>query len=113
MLKGSVIVDVAIDQGGCSETSHPTTHSHPMFIVDGVVHYCVANMPGACARTSTFALTNATMSYALTLANKGYKKALKEDPGLMMGLNLHLGAVTNFNVAQDLGYSYVAPDKIL
>jgi alanine dehydrogenase len=113
MLKGSVIVDVAIDQGGCSETSRPTTHSHPTYIVDGVVHYCVTNMPGACARTSTIALTNATMTYALKLANKGYKAALKEDPGFMEGLNLYKGRVTNSSVAQDLGYEYVPPQKII
>jgi alanine dehydrogenase len=113
MLKGSVIVDVAIDQGGCCETSKPTTHSHPTYIVDGVVHYCVANMPGACARTSTMALTHATLPYALKLANLGYKAALKEDPGFMEGLNLCKGHVTNIFVAQDLGYEYTAPEKFL
>ncbi|HUD01227.1 MAG TPA: alanine dehydrogenase [Rhabdochlamydiaceae bacterium] len=113
MMKGAVIVDVAIDQGGCCETSKPTTHSHPTYTVDGVVHYCVTNMPGACARTSTIALTNATMTYALKLANKGYKVALKEDPGFMEGLNLYKGHVTNIYVAQDLGYEYVAPEKIM
>lgn len=113
MMKGSVIVDVAIDQGGCSETSKPTTHSNPTYVVDGVVHYCVANMPGACARTSTIALTNATMSYALKLANKGYKQALKEDPGFMEGLNLFKGHVTNEPVAHDLGYPYVAAEKVI
>ncbi len=113
MLKGSVIVDVAIDQGGCCETAQPTTHSHPTYVVDGVVHYCVTNMPGACARTATIALTNATMTYALKLANKGYKIALKEDRGFMEGLNLYKGHVTNPFVAQDLGYVYVAPEKFL
>jgi alanine dehydrogenase len=113
MMKGSVIVDVAIDQGGCAETSRPTTHSDPTYIVDGVVHYCVANMPGACARTSTIALTNATMSYALRLANKGLKQALKEDHGFMEGLNLFKGHVTNAHVAEDLGYPYVVPEKLL
>ena len=112
MMKGAVIVDVAIDQGGCFETSKPTTHSHPTYIVDGIVHYCVANMPGACARTATIALTNATMTYALKLANIGMK-ALKEDPGFMEGLNLYKGHVTNAPVAQDLGYPYVAPEKLL
>lgn len=112
MQKGSVIVDVAIDQGGCFETSHPTTHSEPMYLVDGIVHYCVANMPGACARTSTEALTNATTNYALTLANKGYRQALKEDRGFLMGLNLYLGKVTNLNVAQDQSYEYTIPDKL-
>jgi alanine dehydrogenase len=113
MLKGSVIVDVAIDQGGCCETSKPTTHSHPIYLVDGVVHYCVANMPGACARSATMALTNATMTYALKLANKGYKVALKEDPGFMEGLNLYKGKVTNLSVAQDLGYDFVTPQELL
>jgi alanine dehydrogenase len=113
MLKGSVIVDVAIDQGGCCETSKPTTHSHPIYLVDGVVHYCVANMPGACARSATMALTNATMTYALRLANKGYKVALKEDPGFMEGLNLYKGKVTNLSVAQDLGYDFVSPQNFL
>ncbi len=113
MMKGSVIVDVAIDQGGCCETSKPTTHSHPTYLVDGVVHYCVANMPGACARTSTIALTNATMAYALKLAGKGLKAALKEDRGFMEGLNLFKGHVTSMPVAQDLGYPYMPPEKVL
>jgi alanine dehydrogenase len=112
MLKGSVIVDVAIDQGGCTETSKPTTHSDPTYIVDGVVHYCVSNMPGACARTSTLALTNATMPYALKLANRGLKEAFKEDHGFREGLNLFKGKVTNQHVAQDLGYSYVSPETL-
>lgn len=112
MLKGSVIVDVAIDQGGCCETSKPTTHTHPMYVVDGVVHYCVANMPGACARSATIALTNATMSYAIKLANKGYKAAFKEDVGFMEGLNLYKGQVTNKAVATDLGYDFVPPEKV-
>jgi alanine dehydrogenase len=112
MSHGSVIVDVAIDQGGCSETSRPTTHSHPTYVVDGVVHYCVTNMPGACARTSTQALTNATMPYALKIANQGYKKALREDPGLMLGLNVCHGHVTNEPVAYDLGYDYVPPERL-
>jgi len=113
MLKGAVIVDVAIDQGGCCETSKPTTHSHPLFLLDGVVHYCVANMPGACARSATMALTNATMTYALKLANKGYRVALKEDPGFMEGLNLYRGKVTNLSVAEDLGYDFVSPQELL
>ncbi len=113
MMKGSVIVDVAIDQGGCCETSKPTTHSYPTYVVDGVVHYCVANMPGACARTSTIALTNATMTYALKLANRGLKAALKEDRGFMDGLNLYKGHVTNIDVAQDLGYPFTPPEKVL
>lgn len=112
MMKGSVIVDVAIDQGGCCETSKPTTHSNPTYIVDGVVHYCVANMPGACAQTSTNALTNATLPYALKLASKGLH-ALKEDPGFMEGLNLFKGHVTNEHVAYDLGLPYVPAETVL
>jgi alanine dehydrogenase len=91
MKEGSVIVDVAVDQGGCVETTHATYHNDPTYVVDGVVHYCVANMPGAVARTSTFALTNATLPYALKLANLGYKAALKSDPALMKGLNVYMG----------------------
>lgn len=113
MSPGSVIVDVAIDQGGCSETSRPTTHSDPIYIVHDVVHYCVANMPGACARTSTQALTNAIAPYVIDLADKGYKKALKEDRGLKEGLNVCLGHVTNEHVAHDCGYEFHAPDKFL
>ncbi len=113
MSPGSVIVDVAIDQGGCSETSRPTTHSDPMYVVHSVVHYCVANMPGACARTSTQALTNAIAPYVLEIADKGYRKALKEDPGLKNGLNVCLGHVTNEHVATDCGYPYSPPDTFL
>lgn len=113
MSPGSVIVDVAIDQGGCTETSRPTTHSEPTYTVDDVVHYCVTNMPGACARTSTLALTNATMDYALSIANKGYRQALKERPGLCHGLNVCLGKVTNESVAHDLGYEYTSPSTFL
>jgi alanine dehydrogenase len=94
MKKGAVVVDVAIDQGGCFETSHPTTHADPTFVVDGVVHYCVANMPGAVARTSTFALNNATIGHAVALANKGWRKALRDDPHLRNGLNVCEGKVT-------------------
>jgi alanine dehydrogenase len=100
MKEGSVIVDVAVDQGGCVETTHATYHDNPTYVVDGVVHYCVANMPGAVARTSTFALTNATLPYALKLANLGYKEALKQDPALMKGLNLHLGKLICKPVAE-------------
>jgi alanine dehydrogenase len=100
MKEGSVIVDVAVDQGGCVETTHATYHDNPTYVVDGVVHYCVANMPGAVARTSTFALTNATLPYALRLANLGYKEALKQDPALMKGLNLHLGNLVCKPVAE-------------
>lgn len=113
MSAGSVFVDVAIDQGGCSETSLPTSHAQPTYVEEGVIHYCVTNMPGACARTATQALTNATMDYALTLAKKGHKKALLDDIGLRNGLNICLGHVTNAYVAQDLGYEYVSPEKLL
>jgi alanine dehydrogenase len=88
MQKGSAIVDIAIDQGGCTETSRPTTHENPIYIEEGVVHYCVANMPGAVPRTSTIALTNATFKYAVALADKGWKKALSDDPALKLGLNV-------------------------
>jgi alanine dehydrogenase len=113
MKPGSVLVDVAIDQGGCTETSRPTSHSEPYYIEHDVVHYCVTNMPGATARTSTFALTNATLPYALNLANKGYCQALLDDAGLMNGLNVHLGQVTNQCVAEDLGYEYVPAADLL
>jgi alanine dehydrogenase len=113
MKKGAVVVDVAIDQGGCFETSHPTTHADPTFVVDGVVHYCVANMPGAVARTSTFALNNATIGHALALADKGWRKALSEDPNLRNGLNVCQGKVTYAAVAQALGYSYTPADSLL
>lgn len=110
---GSVIIDVAIDQGGCVETAKPTTHADPTYTVDGVVHYCVTNMPGACARTATFALTQATADYALELANKGYMAALRENAGLREGLNVCLGHVTNANVAHDLNYPYVPSQELL
>ena len=113
MAPGSVICDAAIDQGGCSETSRPTTHADPTYLVDEIVHYCVTNMPGACARTATQALTNATMNYALTLANKGYQQALLDDAYLRQGLNVCLGLITNESVAADLGYKYVAPEVAL
>ncbi|MCB1135858.1 MAG: alanine dehydrogenase, partial [Chlamydiia bacterium] len=113
MLPGSVIVDVAIDQGGCIETSRPTTHSAPTYIVDDIVHYCVTNMPGACARTATEALTHATMQPAMAIAKKGWQKALFDDPHLRNGLNVCLGKVTNKGVAEDLGYDYVAPEECL
>ncbi len=107
MRKGSVVVDVAIDQGGCFETSKATTHQDPTYIVDEVVHYCVANMPGAVARTSTFALTNATLPFVVSLASKGLRKALADDPHLLHGLNVHAGHVTYEAVAHDLGYTHV------
>jgi len=113
MKKGAVVVDVAIDQGGCFETSHATTHAEPTYVVDGVVHYCVANMPGAVARTSTFALNNATIGHAVALADKGWKQALKDDPHLKNGLNVCAGSVTFEAVAHDLGYNYVSADSLL
>jgi alanine dehydrogenase len=102
MRPGSVLVDISIDQGGCFETSHPTTHADPTFMVDGVVHYCVANMPGAVARTSTFALTNATLPYVRMLADLGWQAALEKDPGFAAGLNVHAGRITHEAVAQAL-----------
>ncbi len=113
MKPGSVIVDVAIDQGGCFETSKATTHADPTYIVDDVVHYCVANMPGAVARTSTFALNNATLPFTLALANKGWKKACQDDPHLAAGLNVHEGRITYEAVARDLGYDYLPLDRVL
>ncbi|EGR2080933.1 alanine dehydrogenase [Vibrio cholerae] len=113
MKPGSAIVDVAIDQGGCFETSHPTTHAEPTYIVDDVVHYCVANMPGAVARTSTFALNNATLPYIVKLANKGYQKALLEDAGFLKGLNVIHGKVTYEEVAENFGLDYVDPAKAI
>lgn len=113
MKAGSVLVDVAIDQGGCAETSKPTTHQQPTYVVDDVIHYCVANMPGACARTATMALTNATMPYVLALANKGYQQALLDDAGFMAGLSVHRGNLTCQHVAQDLDMSYLLPEELL
>lgn len=112
MKKGSVIVDVAIDQGGCAESSRPTTHSNPTYVVDGVVHYCVANMPGAFARTSTQALTNATFPYVLELANKGHMQAMRDNPGLANGLNVYRGRVTCAAVANALGYEYYPLEEV-
>ena len=102
MRNGSVIVDVAIDQGGCVETSRPTTHQQPTFVVENVVHYCVTNMPGAVGRTSTIALCNATLPYALTIASRGFEKAAAADPGLAEGINLAGGRITNAAVAESL-----------
>lgn len=113
MKKGAVVVDVAIDQGGCFETSHATTHAEPTYVVDGVIHYCVANMPGAVARTSTFALNNATVGHAVALATKGWKQALRDDVHLRNGLNVCEGKVTYEAVARDLGYSYVNAESVL
>ncbi len=111
MNKGVVLVDVAIDQGGCFETSRPTTHAEPTYIVDDVVHYCVANMPGAVSHTSTYALNNVTLPFVLALADKGYKQAMTDDPHLMNGLNVHRGNVTYKAVADDLGYDYMDPKE--
>jgi alanine dehydrogenase len=113
MRKGSVLVDVAIDQGGCFETSHATTHADPTYVVDDIVHYCVANMPGAVPRTSTFALNNATLPFVIALADKGVRKALSDDPHLMEGLNVHRGMVTYEDVARDLNYDYVEAKEAL
>jgi alanine dehydrogenase len=106
MKPGAVLVDVAIDQGGCFETSHATTHADPTFVVDGIVHYCVANMPGAVARTSTYALNNVTLPHALQIADHGWKAALGANPHLAEGLNVHAGAVTYAAVARELGYAH-------
>jgi alanine dehydrogenase len=113
MKPGSVIVDVAIDQGGCFETSHATTHADPVYVVDGVTHYCVANMPGGVPRTSTFALNNATLPFVLALADKGWKKALADDAHLKNGLNVAFGKVTCQPVAEALGYAYTAPETVM
>lgn len=113
MAPGTVFVDISVDQGGCAETTRPTSHSEPTYIVDGVVHYCVPNMPGACARTSTEALTNATMKYVLKLANEGYKEAMRQDVGLRNGLNICLGKVTHPEVAHDLSYPYQVPEEMI
>ena len=117
MKPGAVLVDVAIDQGGCFETSHPTTHSNPTFVVDGIVHYCVANMPGAVARTSTYALNNVTLPHVLRIAeasDKGdWRAALRADPHLANGLNVYGGKITCEAVARELGYAYVPTSEVL
>ena len=113
MKRGSVVVDVAIDQGGCVETSKPTTHSNPTYIVDDVVHYCVANMPGGVPRTSTLALNKATLPFLSKLANKGYEKALKEDKNFLAGLNICKGIITYKAVADVFGQKYVSPNELL
>jgi alanine dehydrogenase len=113
MKPGAVIVDIAIDQGGCCETSRPTTHSNPTYVVDGIVHYCVTNMPGSVARTSTFALNNATLPFALALAGKGLKGALADDIHLRNGLNVHAGRVTCKPVAEAHGLEWTAPETAL
>jgi alanine dehydrogenase len=113
MKPGSVIVDVAIDQGGCCETSRPTTHAEPTYIVDDVVHYCVANMPGGVPRTSTYALNNVTLPHIIALADKGYQRALRDDRWLRDGLNVHKGKITQREVAQDLGYDFHDPESVI
>ena len=113
MRAGSVMVDISIDQGGCFETSRPTTHAEPTYVVDDVVHYCVTNMPGAVPRTSTFALTNATLPFVKALANHGWRDALIRDPHLANGLNVHAGHVNHEAVAHDLGYEYLSAGDVL
>ncbi|MGH9840331.1 MAG: alanine dehydrogenase, partial [Blastocatellia bacterium] len=113
MHKGAVIVDVAVDQGGCIETTKPTTHSNPTYFVDDVLHYCVANMPGAVPRTSTFALTNATLPFAVKLANKGFKDAIAKDNHLKAGINTYAGHITYEAVAESQGLAYKAIDDLL
>jgi len=113
MKPGSVLVDVAIDQGGCFETSRPTTHDDPTYLVDGIVHYCVANMPGAVSRTSTYALNNVTLPHVLAMADKGWKHALRADPNLAAGLNVHGGAVVHPAVASELGYEAASLAAVL
>jgi len=113
MKPGAVIVDVAIDQGGCCETSRPTTHDEPTYVVNGVIHYCVANMPGGVPRTSTFALNNATLPFVLALADKGWKRALEDDRHLLEGLNVHRGHVTHRAVARALGLEFVEPARAI
>ena len=113
MKPGAALVDVAIDQGGCFETSRATTHRDPIYEVDGIMHYCVANMPGAVARTSTIALGNATMPYLLALADKGWKAACEEDEHLLNGLNVHAGHLTYFAVGKELGIDVLSPHLAL
>ena len=113
MREGSVMVDVAIDQGGCFESSRPTTHAEPTYVVDGVIHYCVANMPGGVARTSTFALNNATIGHAITIADKGWRAALRDDVHLRNGLNVCQGNVTYEAVAHEFGYEFVEPQRLV
>jgi alanine dehydrogenase len=113
MKRGAVVVDVAVDQGGCFETTHPTTHSQPTYIVEGVVHYCVANMPGAVAGTSTYALTNETLRYARLLADRGWKTAMRESEPLKLGLNIAQGKVTLSDIAEQFGYPYTPAEELL
>jgi alanine dehydrogenase len=113
MHPGSVIVDVAIDQGGCCETSHPTTHAEPTYVVDGVVHYCVANMPGGVPRTAAFALNNATLPFIVAIANKGYRQALLDDLHLLNGLNVYKGLITHPEVAKAFNKPYSPARQVL
>ena len=113
MKRGSVVVDVAIDQGGCIATSKPTTHASPTYLVNEVVHYCVTNMPGVVPMTSTLALNAATLPYVLKLAHQGYKKALSSDANFLEGLNICKGYVTYKAVAEDLGYDYINPNLVI
>src|SRR5450756_3137434 len=113
MHDGAVIVDVAIDQGGCFETSKPTTYTEPTYVVDGVIHYCVANMPGAVARTSTMALTGRTLPYGLAIAGKGFEQAVKDDPALALGVNVYRGKLTIPSVAEAHKMKYTPLDKVL
>ena len=108
----AVIIDVAIDQGGCCETSRPTSHSHPVYLEEGVVHYCVTNMPGAVSRTSTFALNNATLPFVLALANRGWQRAIVQDPHLKNGLNVHAGKLTCKPVADAQRLPFTHPDSL-
>jgi alanine dehydrogenase len=113
MKPGAALVDVAIDQGGCFETSRATTHADPIYEVDGIMHYCVANMPGAVARTSTIALGNATMPFMLALADKGWQQACAEDEHLLAGLNVHAGQLTYYAVGKALGIDVISPQKVV
>ena len=113
MKPGAVLVDVAIDQGGCFETSRPTTHGDPTFEVDGIIHYCVTNMPGAVPITSTYALTNATLPYVLALADHGVAEAARRDPGLRLGVNVAGGKVTHPAVAEGVGMEYTPPEQVI
>jgi alanine dehydrogenase len=113
MKPGAALVDVAIDQGGCFETSKATTHADPIYDVDGIMHYCVANMPGAVARTSTIALGNATMPFMLALADKGWQQACADDPHLLNGLNVHAGQLTYYAVGRALGIDVISPQMVV
>ena len=113
MKPGSVLVDIAVDQGGCFEDTHPTTHADPTFEVHNSIFYCVANMPGAVPNTSTYALTNATLPYAVALADKGWAHACRADHSLALGLNTHDGTLTNVPVGEAVGIDAVSPDEVL